>query len=330
MSLKDYTREDLLRYSSNQSALYGARRVIVADGRGQGQHLVEVKTAGGLRATFMEDKCLDILDFECKGINMAFLSKNGLMALSYPETNTFSHYWAGGFMGTCGLRNVGPTCKVDGEFFHTHGRIGTIPAENVGVKVDDSNITITGITRETALFGFNLEMERTITIPIDGAEVTVHDRVNNLAPEDELILFLYHINFGFPFLSPDLKAEFPEGEIRGRGDIDEAVKADHAKFTAPIDGHPEYVFFHHPKAEKPVVKLTNNKLGIRADVKFDTRQFPVLAQWKCMRSGDYALGIEPTTNIIRSREGEIKNGYDVKVPAFGSLEYGFTVALGGA
>ena len=328
MDLKAYTREDLLR-RCNPASVYGARRVVVADGRGQGQRLVEVKTAAGLRASFLEDKCLDILDLEFKGVNLAFLSKNGLMALSHPETNTFSQYWTGGFLSTCGLRNSGPPCTVNDEFFPLHGRIGVTPAEHVSVHVDDSAVTISGTIRETALFGHWLEMERSIVIPVDGAKITVKDKVNNLGPEAEPVFMLYHINFGFPFLSEELTVDFPEGEVKGRTPEAQAAINDRTRFTAPKDGEAENVFFHFPNDENPKVRLFNPNLSISAEIQYERSRLPVLTQWKCMRSGDYALGIEPGTSLIRGRAKELEDGYDTKVPGFGTLEYGFTINFSG-
>ncbi|MCL2398140.1 MAG: aldose 1-epimerase family protein [Defluviitaleaceae bacterium] len=319
-------REDILRYC-NPAAIYGARRVILAEGRGEGQRLVEVKTTAGLRASFMEDKCLDILDLEYKGVNLAFLSKNGLMDVRHSEGDAFHRYWAGGFLSTCGLRNTGTSCTVGKEFFPFHGRIGLTPAENVSVRTDDNNITISGITRETALFGHCLEMERTIVIPINGAKITVRDQVRNLTPEAEYIFFLYHINFGYPFLNEELILEWPESEVNGRTPESIAAIDNRFTITKPKDNEPEHVYFYHTEEEYPQVKLTNPKLNINAKIQYDRKQLPALAQWKCMRSGDYALGIEPGTSIIRGRAQELENGYDIKVPAFGTLEYGFTIEL---
>ena len=326
MNLNTYTREDLLRYC-NPAAIYGARRVVTAEGRGQGQRLIEVKTAAGLRATFLEDKCLDILDLEYKGVNLAFLSKNGLMALNHPETNTFTQYWAGGFLSTCGLRNAGPPCTVDEEFFPLHGRIGLTPADHVNIQIDNGNITIIGITRESALFGHCLELERKIEIPVDGAKILIKDQVRNLTPEPEPIFLLYHINFGFPFLNKELTVEFPKGEVKGRTPEAQAAINNHTSFTAPKDGETEQVFFHFPQEENPKVRLHNPSLGISAEIAYKRKQLPMLAQWKSMRSGDYALGIEPGTSQIRGRKDELAHGYDIKVPAFGTLAYGFTLTL---
>ncbi|MCL2187290.1 MAG: aldose 1-epimerase family protein [Defluviitaleaceae bacterium] len=317
---------NLHRYN-NPAALYGARRVTVAHGAGKGQGLLEVKTAAGLRATFLEDKCLDILDLEYKGVNLGFLSKNGLVNQNHPEANTFTQYWQGGFLSTCGLRNVGAPCTVDGEFFPLHGRIGLTPAEPINISTTGETIVITGTMRESALFGHCLEMTRIVTISTHGAEMEIRDTVRNLTPEETPIFLLYHINFGYPFLNENLRTVFPKGTVCGRTEEAQARVNDHAKMTAPIDGEPEYVFFHTPESPRPTVLLENKVLGISAEISYDAAQLPVLAQWKCMRAGDYALGIEPSTSHIRGREEELANGYDVIIPAFGALQYGFSIKL---
>ena len=325
---QEIPQSDLLRHS-NPTALYGAKRVTVAEGRAKGQGLIQVKTADGLRLTILEDKGLDILDVEYRGVNLGFLSKNGLTNQNHTEMpgDSFVRYWQGGFLGTCGLRNVGGPCTVDDEPFPLHGRIGLAAAENTGVDVNDTHIVITGLLRETALFGPALEMHRTIEIPVDGAKIKVRDVVKNLTPEPQPIFLLYHINFGYPFLSEHLKSQFPAGEVKGRTPEAQKLLAEHAVFTKPVDGANENVFFHMPIAEKPVVKLMNRQLGLAVDISYDKSQLPVLAQWRCLKSGDYALGIEPSTSYIGGREQELANGYDTYMPAFGQMEFGFGVKI---
>jgi len=323
---KDYSHPDVLK-RCNPGALYGARRVTLADGRGRGQRLVEVGTSAGLRAVFMEDKCLDILSLEYKGVNLGFLSKNGIVAVADTAADSFTKYWAGGFMSTCGLRNTGPACKVGDEFFPLHGVIGQTPAENVCVSVDENEIVLTGKIRETALFGHNLEMERRIVIPADGAEITVNDSIMNLNPEPESVFLLYHINFGFPFLDEGLEIRLPKGKIKPRSDFAAEHIADMGKITAPVDGQQEMVYFCLPDEKEAGVTLSNKNLGICAKIVYDSVRLPVLTQWKCMRSGDYALGIEPGTSFIRGRKEELENGYNVEIPGFRSFKYGFTVTV---
>ena len=208
---------------------------------------------------------------------------------------------------------------------YRHTKIGVSIME---VDADGApTLIITGKMRETALFGHCFEIERKIVIPAGGARITVRDVVRNLTPKPEPVLFLYHINFEFPFLDEDLALEFPEGEVRGRTDLARKRIADYAKITPPIDGEPEVVYFHLPKERDVRVSLENKRLGLRAAIGYDSEQLPVLAQWKSMCSSDYALGIEPETSFIRGRRDELENGYDSKIPAFGQVEFGFCVEL---
>ena len=89
------------------------------------------------------------------------------------------------------------------------------------------------------------------------------------------------------------------------------------------------MFFHIAEAEYPTVKLDNKQLGISAEISYNAKQLPILAEWRCMRSGDYALGIEPSTSYINGRAEELKNGYDIAVPGFGELEFGFCINIEG-
>lgn len=321
-----YTYPDLLRYC-NPSSLYGARRVVVNDGRGHGQKLVEVKTAAGLRATFLEDKCLDIIDLEYKGVNLGFLSKNGMTSDANPKTNSYRNYWSGGFLFTCGLRNMGPPCNIGDENFPQHGNIGLTPMQHVNISVDENEIVISGQAQETALFGHFLEMKRKITIPSDGAAITVNDVVYNRTPKEEPLFLLYHINFGFPFLNENLVVNLPEGEIWGRENYKDMDKC--TQMSPPDDNAGEQVFFKKTPQKKSVVNLTNRLLNIDAEISYDGTQLPVLAMWKSMRSGDYALGIEPCVSHMRGRKQALENGYDVKIAGFESVEYGFTFKVKG-
>jgi len=322
---QQYSLKDLLRYGIPKT-VYGARRMELTEGRHKGQQLIEVKTAKGLSATLLESKCLDIYELSYKGVNLAFFSKNGLV--NSEGLGDFTSYWQGGFLSTCGLRNTGGSCEYEGEYFPTHGSLGLTAAEHISVSADENEICISGKTSETALFGHHLEMVRKITIPSDGAKIVVSDTIHNLTSKAEPLFLLYHINFGFPFLSENLELEFPEAEVRGRTDLAEQKIADYKKICPPIDDEPEVVYFHTVNEKDAQVKLTNKPLGIKAVLSYDSNSLPVLAQWKSMKSGDYALGIEPGTSFIRGRKEEMENGYDIKVPAFGKLEFGFTIEFG--
>ena len=54
--------------------------------------------------------------------------------------------------------------------------------------------------------------------------------------------------------------------------------------------------------------LHNEKLGLAAVIRYDKSVFPLLCEWKCMRAGEYALGLEPTTSGVVSRAETRENG----------------------
>jgi hypothetical protein len=61
----------------------------------------------------------------------------------------------------------------------------------------------------------------------------------------------------------------------------------------PKDVGNEDLFYHFLKEGK--VSLTNSNLKIKCVMSYDTQKLPVLLEWKNLFSGDYVLGIEPST-----------------------------------
>ena len=328
--ISDQYREDL-RHTGSTDQLYSVRRLQLVEGAGEGLRLIEVCTSAGLRAVFCESRALDLLELHFKGVNIGFSSKNGwISGRVLPVEGAFTPSWPGGMLATCGLRNAGPDNRTGQEYHPLHGWIGGMAAEHVGIDIDreEGKLVISGQMRESALFGCHLLLERHISIPLTGSSITFSDTVLNLAAESEPIFLLYHFNFGFPFLGPELALEFMPGQVIPRTEIARAGLAEYDRIVEPVDGYEEQVFFHLPlPADGPdrEVRLTRRDLGITAMMQFSSAELPVLIEWKSMKSGDYALGIEPSTSMIRGRAEELVHGYDQDVEGFGKRS--FTVKL---
>ena len=56
-------------------------------------------------------------------------------------------------------------------------------------------------------------------------------------------------------------------------------------------------------------------------VTYDPRVLPIFCQWKCMRAGDYALGLEPTAAGVLNRADARRDGVLPMLEAGGSIEY---------
>ena len=325
---KEYLKNDLLRRAGNLDSLWGARRIALEDGMAGGMKAVEVWNASGLRLLISIERCLDILELNYRGHNIGYLSKNGVVSNVYacPNSDLFFRYWSGGMLSTCGLRNTGISNESNGEFFPLHGHIGITPAYHVGIDVDDIGyITITGAVRESDMFGHCFVLSRTIKIPVDRAEISVHDEISNNTPKDEPLFLLYHINFGFPFLDDGVTIEFPEGDIRGHTPNATKEISKHMEISAPVDEKPEQCFFHTLKHRDACVRITNKSLGFSSAIHYDAEKLPVLTEWKSMGSGDYGLGIEPGTCYLKGRDLELKEGYACHVKAFDTSVYGFNI-----
>ena len=94
------------------------------------------------------------------------------------------------------------------------------------------------------------------------------------------------------------------------------------EFSAPIDNCDETVYFHDIPAKDGyrTVIAENPDLRIGVAMRYSADTLPILAEWKCMRSGEYVLGLEPTNTHIMGRKGERENGTIKTIGAFETLK----------
>lgn len=312
----EYSKPELYRRSVNMDQLASIEEVELRDGRARGMKVYRVRSQSGLQFDLHAGRALDIGALSYKGTNISLLTRNGICTPEniIPANGEFDHYFGGGMLLTCGLKNAGPNYTDEaGQFQPLHGRIGTLPPEQAWKKAafegDEYVLEAGSVTRDTTLDGHNLSLTRTVRTTLSQARIEVHDTVENLDYRPTDYLLLYHINFGFPFLSEDLIQHFLPGraEMEPRTDAAREHLSDWATITPPEDGIEENVFFHFPIPQEngtTLVALENPALGIGVKLSYETAHLPYLVQWKCMRSGEYALGIEPTNNLISSLPSE--------------------------
>ena len=348
VNFDQFNFDNLYDWTGSTDQFFSIRRLILADGPAAGLQMIEVITAGGIRALLCESRALDIYELHFKGVNLGFMSKNGLAGAdrSWLTPGEFQKTWPAGFLATCGLRNTGPDTTEGTDYHPLHGRIGQTSAEIISIGIDKENmvLTISGQIQESALFGHNLIVERSISFDLKGSKIKLSDKIYNRSAEAEPVFLLYHINFGFPFLSPKLKVKYPEGKVIPRTEEAEKGLDKHKEITEPVDGCPEQVFFHvpsqvnvdlkkqlplaeYPKHDTPdniaKVCLENKEMRVKAVLSWNWSELPVLSQWKSMKSGDYALGIEPGNTLLRGRQEELKIGGSPQLAGRSSMNAGF-------
>ena len=236
----------------------------------------------GLEILFNKDNALDIVWVKYKGVNLSFLSKNGLN----DGARDFVGNFEGGFLYTCGMDNVS-SC-VDGK--PVHGSLHYKKCDVAYTYEEDGVIHVCGEVKESALFGKNLVMKRHFTITEN--TLSIQDTLENQGYLETDYVLLYHVNYGYPFLDECLKMEVPAIQSDPLTEAAEKNKEDMFRITAPVDGGEEHVYYH--TLSKGCVRLTNREKEIAVEMCYNVEDFPVTLEWKSMISGDYALGIEPS------------------------------------
>ena len=261
---------------------------------------------GVLEILFNADNALDITWVKYKGVNLSFLSKNGLNDAARDFVGNFE----GGFLYTCGMDNVSGC--VDGK--PVHGSLHYKKCDNAYAYEEDGKIVVCGEVRESALFGSNLRLTRRYVV--SESTLTVDDTVENLAFTDAKYVMLYHVNYGYPFLDECLQMDVPALHSDPLTAVAEANKSDMFRITAPVDGGDEHVYYHTLKVGK--IRLYNPDKDIAVEMEYDTEDFPVTLEWKSMISGDYALGIEPSLTRfddfqMRTLKSKENKNYKIKI-----------------
>ena len=261
---------------SNVAQIRFAQEIVIADKR------CILAQNGALEILFNKDNALDIVWVKYKGVNISFLSKNGLN----DGARDFVGNFEGGFLYTCGMDNVSGC--VEGK--PVHGSLHYKKCDLAYAYEKNGVLYIYGEVRECALFGKNLLLKRTFTVTEDS--LSICDEVANIGFTDTEYVLLYHINYGYPFLDEGLEMEVPAIKTDPLTAVAEENKKDMFRITAPVDGGDEHVYYHTLSEGK--IRLTNPKKGVGVEMLYDVADFPVTLEWKSMISGDYALGIEPS------------------------------------
>lgn len=298
---KTWTREALEQRVGDMSQLAGIRASELTDGRGRGARILHLHTGGGLEATLIVDRGLDVLDFRHNGRSLAWHSGTGPVAPAFhePQGLEWLRSFSGGMLTTCGLGNAGAPSEDAGMAYGLHGRIANAPATNVAWggewDGDEYILRVTGEMREARVFGPRLVLRRTITTALGWTKIIIEDTVENEGFGSEDFMLLYHVNAGFPVLDDDA-----EVRIEGAPQPYDAVAKAHAdawtRAGAPAHGVPEQVFIHQPPTDADgfaQAELVNRRIGLGFRVRYRAKELPWLWQWKMLGARDYVMGLEP-------------------------------------
>ena len=306
------TAEMARRHVGSMQQLAYVRQMCCMEGRASGMRMVEVEN-GRLHFEVMADKCLDIASLRLDGRNLTFLSKNGLQGRASYDTSGAEAQRSimGGLFFTCGPDNVGPPHRFDGADMPMHGRFRTTPAEHLCSDAcwcgDEYRLRVSGEMRVGMLFGENIVLRRTIETAWNSPRITIRDEIVNEGFADVPLMLLYHINAGYPLLGEGAEIVIPSGCVLPRDEAARQGLDAWSRMEAPEPLAPEQVFYHEQLPERM-------RAGVRAPdghalwVSYDTRELPVLTQWKSRAAGDYVVGLEPGNCHVEGIAAEQRRG----------------------
>ena len=311
-SKQGFSKKNLYKYVGSMQQLAFVRPFTFGEGRASGIKAFDVKN-GDLRFQVAADKCLDIIDFSYKGMNINFLAKQGLIGRAHYDTHgeEGTKSLMGGLFFTCGLENTCLPCEENNKHYPMHGRIRSTPAEHVSSNCewnqDQYELSISGEMREAEIFGKNLTLRRKIETVYGENKIAITDTIENNSFRAEPMMLLYHFNFGYPLLDENAVVLLPTTKVAPR---DKAAQKDADKWNLmeePIDNEPERVYLHDLATDEngdTFACLYNLKSNIGIKIKFNKRYLPKFVQWKSIASGDYVMGLEPTNSNVYGRAYE--------------------------
>ncbi|MFH1616694.1 MAG: aldose 1-epimerase family protein [Planctomycetota bacterium] len=296
----------------NNAQIGGIETSVLDNGMGKGTRIAWINTGSGLRYKVVIDRGLDIAEAFFNQHSLAWLSHSGVCAPTAAANRGLDwlYQFAGGLLTTCGLRHTGGPEEFAGESHGLHGRISNIPAEIESVIQPDPingrmGMSITGIMRESRVFGPQLELRRTICGIVGEPIIKICDIVTNCANSVTPHMMLYHCNFGWPLLDEGADIVW-KGKWQSRGgDQDGQIfnsRHNFRKCQGPLDTHRGsgesvgFIDVEEDRAGFATVGLCNRKLSIAVEIRYKKKQLPCLTNWQHWGRGEYVTGIEPGTN----------------------------------
>ncbi|MBQ8505889.1 MAG: aldose 1-epimerase family protein [Clostridia bacterium] len=315
-------KEQLRRHMGSMGQLAGLRKYRLDDGRASGVEAVDVRTGGGLEYTVLPGRGMDIAWTSYKGVPVSYMSNTGVSSAALYESEGME--WLRGFFAgmltTCGFANVGGPCEgshpvIGRRSYGLHGRLTTIPASEMGTREEwvdgEYRMCVTGKMRESIVHGENMSLRRSICSTLGGNRIELHDVIENESTRPQPMMLLYHMNLGYPVLSPDTRLVTASESIRGASEEARAEMDIYDRFEAPVAGRTERCYFHVPMAGEDGlarVAVVNDALELGVMFSFRPEQLPCMCQWKMLNEGEYVLGIEPGNTYPTGRANAEENG----------------------
>ena len=334
--------ESLTRWSDkvgNVAQIGGIETAVLDNGTSNGMRVAWINTGSGLRYKVLIDRGMDIADASYNQYNLAWLSHAGFSPpqLLSDKGLDWLRTFGGGLLNTCGLSHVGgPEKDTHGER-GIHRRISNTPAYLESVVQPDPaqgkyDMSITGIIKESNIFGPALELRRTITSTLGESTIRIHDEVINRGNTAAPHMILYHCNFGWPLADKGSRLVW-KGKMTTRDgqnfpDPDAYMICPDA--IPEHNGNGEQVAIIDIEADENgqcVAGLQNPILGFGIALKFSKKELPWLTNWQHWGKGEYVTGIEPGSHPPIGQSKARENNTLIFIEPGEKINYNLTIAI---
>lgn len=313
----------------------GIRLATLQSGRAQGLRAALVHTGSGLDFTVLLDRGMDIGAATWQGAALGWRGSVGDVAPAFfePEHLRWLRSFQGGLVATCGLSNVGgPQEGSESTGLGLHGRIGAIPADDVCVSQewegDNYVLRVSGVMRETSVFGEKFRLKRTITAWAGESRIALHDELTNESFAPQPFQLLYHCNIGWPVVREGARVLAPSRCIAPRDATAAAGIAAWNELSDPVAGYAEQVFYHDLVAGPDgmvTCAIVNGDFSqpeaLGVYVRYSADTLPRFAQWKMMGQQEYVVGLEPANCGVQGRAHDEAEGLLEQMEPWGKRDY---------
>ncbi len=319
---RTFTHRQIAERCGSLSQFAGVRLMTLGDGVERGVRMLEFRTGGGLRFTVLVERAMDIAECEYKGQAIGWHSPAGFR---HPALHEYEGEdglaWArsfSGFLVTCGLDHILSPCEAPADNYNypgrthvrhsLHGRVSTIPARLTGYGEtwdgDRCVLWAECVVQRSAVFGEDLHLIRRIEADVGENAIHISDRVVNHGFSRTPHMYFYHFNVSFPLLDEGARFVAPIASIvwaAHAGADYEAQKVGYKTASGPKLKFREQVWQHDlapDPAGNVAAAVVNDQIALGLQIVTRKDELPCLYEWQHFQAGQYALGIEPSTNHV--------------------------------
>jgi hypothetical protein len=295
--------------------LAAVRQIVLDDGPERGVRALAFSTGGGLDFWVLADRTMDIGPLWWRGMPVAFEHPSGFVAPGLYDREgdggTGFERVLSGFLVTCGLDHA----RQPDAGRPLHGHLPLTPARITRHGADwtlaEPLLVAEGEVVTAHLGRSAFRLARRIEAPIGGTRLGLVDSVQNIGPEPTPLHLLYHLNLGYPAVTPDTRVSLNGAPALAAGGGPSVTC--HA-----VSGTPTA---RAEAARGPLGPWP----GFRLTFEVPSAALPYLQFWSDPRPGRGVVAIEPATSG-RATDGHSLPGPVLEPGAFWSTRLDLTFA----